>query len=651
MGDTGVALQPFATEQNTRPDSHLTATLLGKSRSKETLLSSSTHKLSKDKSKSVDNTLALNAITSSKLNIATAVAAEEVNESSEAKEQREAHELVDEYYRRIEMLSLPVDMLKKGLSHMGLAPIGHKLVYQKLSIPYAGLNNISALREYPYIQNLELQGNNITDITALGSMQYLVQIDLSSNRLTDVLAFDPPPHNLQQVDLSRNQITTIRDLSQHRFLTYLNLDSNLICDITGLSDCKNLRHLCMANNGITCIDGLVHLPLRMLDLRNNRITTLKGIETLLKLEQVQLSKNAIVSVEELKDHPSLRSLDIESNFIADIDQVYILVTLPRLHEVRLRNNPFTNLPAAIWYPKDRVVPMHTTTHYPPSYRLKTVFLLQKLTILDSLPVSPEEKVAAVNTYDPPQNVIVAVQHAHMEKKQAWSYARIRGEDLMRARRLRPLVLCGPNGAGKRTLTSRLLKEFPHIYGLTVSHTTRRPRPGEENGVHYHFVSRSEMEKLNEKGEFIQIVVLFGNMYGTSMDAVDKVTKEGKICIMDLELEGLLALRKSKLKPRFIYVTTPSMEVLQERLQARLDTPSMANKTTDLDASNNFETPEERDPNEVKGWLAKAKHTLADHDATLFDFTVMNDDLERAYKELKEYCLGMYWKDFEAEEQE
>ncbi|OAJ44959.1 guanylate kinase [Batrachochytrium dendrobatidis JEL423] len=575
MGDTGVALQPFATEQNTRPDSHLTATLLGKSRSKETLLSSSTHKLSKDKSKSVDNTLALNAITSSKLNIATAVAAEEVNESSEAKEQREAHELVDEYYRRIEMLSLPVDMLKKGLSHMGLAPIGHKL--------YAGLNNISALREYPYIQNLELQGNNITDITALGSMQYLVQIDLSSNRLTDVLAFDPPPHNLQQ--------------------------------------------------------------------RNNRITTLKGIETLLKLEQVQLSKNAIVSVEELKDHPSLRSLDIESNFIADIDQVYILVTLPRLHEVRLRNNPFTNLPAAIWYPKDRVVPMHTTTHYPPSYRLKTVFLLQKLTILDSLPVSPEEKVAAVNTYDPPQNVIVAVQHAHMEKKQAWSYARIRGEDLMRARRLRPLVLCGPNGAGKRTLTSRLLKEFPHIYGLTVSHTTRRPRPGEENGVHYHFVSRSEMEKLNEKGEFIQIVVLFGNMYGTSMDAVDKVTKEGKICIMDLELEGLLALRKSKLKPRFIYVTTPSMEVLQERLQARLDTPSMANKTTDLDASNNFETPEERDPNEVKGWLAKAKHTLADHDATLFDFTVMNDDLERAYKELKEYCLGMYWKDFEAEEQE
>lgn len=88
----------------------------------------------------------------------------------------------------------------------------------------------------------------------------------------------------------------------------------------------------------------------------------------------------------------------------------------------------------------------------------------------------------------------------------------------------------------RTLTARLLKEFPHIFGVSVSHTTRRPRTGEEDGVAYHFVSRNEMEAMIEAGKFVEVVSLFGNMYGTSVEAVDKVTEEGKVCIMDLEIE-------------------------------------------------------------------------------------------------------------------
>lgn len=72
--------------------------------------------------------------------------------------------------------------------------------------------------------------------------------------------------------------------------------------------------------------------------------------------------------------------------------------------------------------------------------------------------------------------------------------------------------------------------------MSVSHTTRRPRTGEEDGVAYHFVSRHEMEAMIEAGKFVEVVSLFGNMYGTSVEAVDKVTEEGKVCIMDLEIE-------------------------------------------------------------------------------------------------------------------
>jgi guanylate kinase len=162
--------------------------------------------------------------------------------------------------------------------------------------------------------------------------------------------------------------------------------------------------------------------------------------------------------------------------------------------------------------------------------------LQSLTILDSLPLSHEEKVSAINKYDPPPNVVASIQHAQMQKRQVKLYAKIKATDLLRATRLRPIVLCGPSGVGKRTLTQRLLKEYPHIFGLSVSHTTRKPRPGEENGVHYHFIARGEMEKMVEDGKFIEVVTLFGYMYGTSMDAIDKVTEEGKVCVMDLEIE-------------------------------------------------------------------------------------------------------------------
>lgn len=79
---------------------------------------------------------------------------------------------------------------------------------------------------------------------------------------------------------------------------------------------------------------------------------------------------------------------------------------------------------------------------------------------------------------------------------------------------KPLVICGPSGSGKSTLLKRLFKEFPHTFGFSVSHTTRKPRNGEENGVHYHFVSVEEMQAGIENGDFIETAVFSGNMYGT-----------------------------------------------------------------------------------------------------------------------------------------
>lgn len=79
---------------------------------------------------------------------------------------------------------------------------------------------------------------------------------------------------------------------------------------------------------------------------------------------------------------------------------------------------------------------------------------------------------------------------------------------------RPLVICGPSGSGKSTLLKKLRAELPDTFALCVSHTTRKPRPGETDGVEYHFVTVEEMQAAIERGEFLETATFSGNMYGT-----------------------------------------------------------------------------------------------------------------------------------------
>lgn len=86
----------------------------------------------------------------------------------------------------------------------------------------------------------------------------------------------------------------------------------------------------------------------------------------------------------------------------------------------------------------------------------------------------------------------------------------------------PVVIAGPSGVGKGTLINKLLEKFPEVFGFSVSHTTRGPRAGEENGVHYNFVTKSDFEQAVEKGDFIEYAKVHTSYYGTSIQAVEKV---------------------------------------------------------------------------------------------------------------------------------
>ncbi|XP_047985013.1 guanylate kinase isoform X1 [Leguminivora glycinivorella] len=180
---------------------------------------------------------------------------------------------------------------------------------------------------------------------------------------------------------------------------------------------------------------------------------------------------------------------------------------------------------------------------------------------------------------------------------------------------RPLVLCGPSGSGKSTLLKRLLKEFPDKFGFSVSHTTRGPRPGEKNGVHYHFTTKDEMLAAIEKGEFLETATFSGNTYGTSKRAVEDVRRTGKICVLDIEIEGVKQVKKSDLDPLLVFVMPPSIDELERRLRAR---------NTESDAA-------------LKLRLETAmKEIVFGKEPGNFHIIIMNDNLDKAYSELREF---------------
>ena len=174
------------------------------------------------------------------------------------------------------------------------------------------------------------------------------------------------------------------------------------------------------------------------------------------------------------------------------------------------------------------------------------------------------------------------------------------------------ILSAPSGAGKSSLISALLQQGEHKRMMvSVSHTTRQPRQGEVEGVHYYFVSVEEFERLIDEGIFLEYAKVFGgNYYGTSLPAIEENLAKGIDVFLDIDWQGAQQIRQKVPSVKSIFILPPSLPELERRLIGR--------------GQDSKEVIAER--------MSKAISEISHYDE--YDYVIVNDDFEKALKDLQ-----------------
>ena len=172
------------------------------------------------------------------------------------------------------------------------------------------------------------------------------------------------------------------------------------------------------------------------------------------------------------------------------------------------------------------------------------------------------------------------------------------------------IISAPSGAGKSSLISALLQDQPSDMQLSVSHTTRAPRPSEENGQHYHFVSQNEFKSLIENNNFVEWAEVFGNYYGTSKIVIEETLAQGIDVFLDIDWQGAQQVKKLMSHAIGVFILPPSKIELERRLTGR------GQDSVDV----------------IAGRMAQAVSEMSHYNE--YEYLIVNDDFNTALTDLK-----------------
>ena len=176
------------------------------------------------------------------------------------------------------------------------------------------------------------------------------------------------------------------------------------------------------------------------------------------------------------------------------------------------------------------------------------------------------------------------------------------------------IFSAASGTGKTSLAKALVENAPDV-AFSVSHTTRAPRPGEQHGVHYYYVTREEFDRMVANGEFVEHATVFDNSYGTSKQTIADQIQSGKSVILDIDWQGARAIKKWRPEAVSIFMLPPSRAALRERL------------------TNRKQDSQEVIDRRMREAVAEMSHYSE------FDHLVVNDDFNAALADLKAILRG------------
>jgi guanylate kinase len=177
------------------------------------------------------------------------------------------------------------------------------------------------------------------------------------------------------------------------------------------------------------------------------------------------------------------------------------------------------------------------------------------------------------------------------------------------------VITAPSGTGKNTIIEMVRKDLKGL-GYSISHTTRAPRNGEIDGVHYYFVGKKQFEKMIQAQEFVEWAVVYNELYGTSISSVRSAQVSGKDVLLDLDIQGARQIKKRFPDSTSIFIVPPSLQTLRERLEKRSSYDG-----TDIDLRMTEALQEIRECRD-------------------FDFLIVNDDLRQAVREVEAVIVAV-----------